>query len=66
MLFNSFVFWCFLAVVLILYHVVARNLRVQNRILLIASYVFYGYWDYRFLSLIVLSTVIDYFIANGL
>jgi len=29
--------------------------------LLVASYIFYGYWDYRFLSLIILSTIIDYF-----
>ncbi|MCD4691441.1 MAG: MBOAT family protein, partial [Calditrichales bacterium] len=32
--------------------------------LLIASYIFYGYWDCRFLSLIFISTVIDYFVAN--
>jgi len=34
--------------------------------LLVASYVFYGYWDYRYLSLIFISTVIDYFVAIGL
>lgn len=34
--------------------------------LLIASYIFYGYWDYRYLSLIFISTVIDYFVANGI
>ncbi|MEW8223065.1 MAG: MBOAT family protein, partial [Candidatus Thiodiazotropha taylori] len=31
--------------------------------LLVASYIFYGYWDYRFLSLIFISTVVDYFVA---
>jgi len=34
--------------------------------LLIASYIFYGYWDYRFLSLIFISTVVDYFVANAI
>ena len=34
--------------------------RGQNMMLLIGSYVFYGFWDYRFLSLIIISTVVDY------
>lgn len=38
--------------------------RLQNRMLLVASYVFYGYWDYRFLSLILFSTIVDYFVAK--
>src|SRR5215472_1060714 len=36
------------------------NHRQQNRLLLAASYVFYGFWDYRFLFLILISTVIDF------
>lgn len=39
------------------------NLRAQNIVILLASYVFYGWWDYRFLSLIFFSTILDYFLA---
>ena len=64
MLFNSLEFLIFLPTVFLLYwFVFQRNLRVQNLLLLISSYVFYGWWDYRFLSLIILSTVIDYFVG---
>lgn len=62
MLFNSLEFLLFLPIVFVLYWFVAnKNLRVQNILVLVASYVFYGWWDYRFLSLIALSTVVDYF-----
>ena len=62
MLFNSLEFLIFLPTVFLLYwFVFQKNLRVQNSLLLISSYVFYGWWDYRFLSLIFLSTVVDYF-----
>ncbi|BDD87620.1 MBOAT family O-acyltransferase [Desulfofustis limnaeus] len=64
MLFNSFVFWLFFAAVLVLYRFLDH--RWQNRMLLVASYVFYGYWDYRFLALIALSTVVDYVVALGI
>jgi alginate O-acetyltransferase complex protein AlgI len=40
------------------------NHRVQNLILLLGSYIFYGYWDWRFLGLILASTVIDFYIAK--
>ncbi len=43
---------------------VNRSLKLQNVFILVASYVFYGWWDYRFLSLIALSTVVDYFIGD--
>jgi len=61
MLFNSYTFWIFFAVVL----AVQRRLphRSQNSLLLVASYVFYAYWDWRFLSLILASTAVDYFVA---
>lgn len=39
--------------------------RRQNRMLLVASYIFYGWWDWRFLSLILFSTIVDYFCALG-
>jgi len=59
MLFNSITFFVFLAIVYTLYRI--TSFRFQNWILLIASYFFYGWWDVRFLFLIVLSTVVDYF-----
>ena len=64
MLFNSLEFLIFLPTLFLLYwFVFQKNLRVQNLLLLIGSYVFYGWWDYRFLSLIFLSTVVDYFVG---
>jgi alginate O-acetyltransferase complex protein AlgI len=64
MLFNSIEFLLFLPIVFVLYwFVFSKNLRVQNSVVLLSSYFFYGWWDYRFLSLIFLSTVIDYFIG---
>jgi D-alanyl-lipoteichoic acid acyltransferase DltB (MBOAT superfamily) len=58
LLFNSLEFLVFLPTVYLLY--VCMGHRRQNRMLLIASYVFYGAWDERFLFLIVLSTAVDY------
>jgi D-alanyl-lipoteichoic acid acyltransferase DltB (MBOAT superfamily) len=58
--FNSFAFVIFFVVVFGLYHALGRRLRAQNRLLLVASYVFYASWDWRFLSLILLSTAVDY------
>lgn len=63
MVFNSFEFFVFFLVVLAFYFAFAAYFRVQNFLLLMASYVFYGWWDWRFLGLIWLSTVIDYFCA---
>ena len=56
--FNSVTFGIFFAVVLPLYWLVPR--RARNVVLAVASYVFYGWWDWRFLSLLVISTVVDY------
>jgi hypothetical protein len=58
MLFDSPVYFVFLALVVPLYWQLER--RQQNIMLLFASYVFYGWWDWRFLSLILISTVVDY------
>ena len=64
MLFNSIDFAIFLPIVFVLYWFVTnRNLKLQNVLIVTASYVFYGWWDWRFLSLIVLSTAIDYFVG---
>jgi alginate O-acetyltransferase complex protein AlgI len=61
MLFNSFIFLIFLFVVLPIYYLLPQKRR--NILLLIASYFFYGYWDYRFLSLLLISTFVDYFVG---
>ena len=61
MLFNSYVFWVFLAIVLVLHAPLDRVWR--NRLLLVASYVFYGFWDWRFLFLVFASTLVDFFVA---
>lgn len=58
MLFNSFVFAVFFPVILALYWML--SFRLQNILLLVSSYFFYGYWDWRFLSLIAISTIVDY------
>src|SRR5580658_6164947 len=58
MVFNSLTFLVFLAVVLVLYY--RLNHRCQNLMLLVASYVFYGWWDYRFLSLLLFTSLFDY------
>ncbi len=66
MLFNSIDFAIFLPIVFGLYWLFSKNLKAQNAILLIASYFFYGWWDWRFLSLIVFSSIIDYFVGLGM
>lgn len=64
MTFNSLEFAIFLPLVFILYWFLFKNkLRSQNFLIVAASYVFYGWWDWRFLSLIIFSTLIDYFIG---
>jgi len=67
MLFNSIDFALFLPVVFVLYWFVFKNsLKYQNLLVVAASYVFYGWWDWRFLGLIVFSTVLDFFIGKSL
>ncbi|UKB83369.1 MBOAT family protein [Chryseobacterium sp. MEBOG06] len=62
MLFNSIQFVLFLQIVFLLYWFVTnKNLRLQNLLLLIASYFFYACWDWRFLFLLMFSTLLDYF-----
>ncbi len=64
MIFNSVTFVVFLAIVLPLHWLVPPSRR--NLVLLAASYVFYGWWDWRFLGLIALSTVVDFIIGQRL
>jgi alginate O-acetyltransferase complex protein AlgI len=61
--FNSFSYAFFLPVVLALYWILRRR-KPQNILLLIASYVFYGAWDYRFLALMWVSTITDFTIGR--
>lgn len=64
MLFNSLEFFVFLPIVFALYwFITKKHLKAQNVLIVIASYVFYGMWDWRFLSLIFLSTTVDYFVG---
>jgi alginate O-acetyltransferase complex protein AlgI len=62
MLFNTLEFWLFFSVVYGVY--LTLDLRGQNIWLLAASYVFYSFWDYRFVFLIVLSTSADWLLAR--
>ena len=67
MLFNSIDFAIFLPIVFLLYWFIAnKNLKLQNLLIVVASYTFYGWWDWRFLSLILFSTIIDYSIGRRL
>lgn len=60
MLFNSLQFVLFMLVVFPAYWLAHKNRQLQNVLLLAASYVFYGWWDWRFLFLIAASTVVDF------
>ena len=61
MLFNTLEFAVFFAVVLGIYHLLAH--RAQNAMLLGGSYLFYACWDWRFVSLILISTAVDYYVG---
>ena len=61
MIFTELNFWAFFAIVSAAYVVLPH--KAQNRMLLVASYFFYGSWDWRFLSLILLSTGVDYLVG---
>ena len=63
MTFNSLAFAIFLPIVFILYWFVFKNLKKQNVLILVASYIFYGLWDWRFLFLILASTAVDYLVG---
>ncbi len=67
MLFNSIDFAIFLPIVFFLYwFVINKNLKAQNILLIVASYIFYGWWDWRFLSLLICSSFVDYIVGIGL
>ncbi len=65
MLFNSFDFAVFLPLVYLLYWTLfQKEIKYRNVFLLSASYVFYGFWDWRFLVLIVISSLMDFLLAK--
>lgn len=64
MLFNSIEFAIFLPSVFAIYwFLLGKNLKLQNLFLLAVSYLFYGWWDWRFLSLIIFSSAVDYVVG---
>lgn len=63
MLFNSFEFLLFLPLVFAAYWALARHLRLQNLLVVVASYVFYGWWDWRFLVLIAFTSAWSYVVG---
>ncbi|MEM8892797.1 MAG: MBOAT family O-acyltransferase [Bacteroidota bacterium] len=65
MLYNTLEFSIlYIAVFLLYWFATNKNLRAQNILILVASYMFYGWWDWRFLSLVLGSSLTDYFVAN--
>jgi D-alanyl-lipoteichoic acid acyltransferase DltB (MBOAT superfamily) len=62
MLFNSWTFWLFFSIVLPIYWRLPH--RGQNIFLITVSYIFYGWWDWRFLPLIAFSTVMDFTLGH--
>ena len=60
MLFNSLNFLIFLPIVFLLYWFVFKPLKWQNLLVVVASYVFYGWWDWRFLILIAITSLCSY------
>ncbi len=67
MQFNTIDFAVFFPIVFVLYwFVFNKTIKAQNIFLVITSYLFYSFWDWRFLSLIFLSSLIDFFIAKSL
>jgi D-alanyl-lipoteichoic acid acyltransferase DltB (MBOAT superfamily) len=66
MLFNSIEFILFLPITFLLYWFVFKQLRLQNLFIVIASYVFYGWWDCTFLILIAFTTLCSYLSGIGI
>jgi alginate O-acetyltransferase complex protein AlgI len=65
MIFNSFIFFIFLGIVLPVFYLLPTKTS-KNSFLLIVSYIFYGYWDWRFCLLLTLTTLIDYYVGKAL
>jgi len=63
MLFNSFIFFILLGLVLPIFYFL-RSKTSKNAFLLLASYLFYGYWDWRFCLLLLISTLVDFYLGK--
>ena len=64
MLFNSIDFAIFLPIVFFIYWIVInKKLKLQNILIVFSSYIFYGWWDWRFLSLIIFSSFVDFYVG---
>src|SRR3989442_1359310 len=66
MLFNSDLFLQFFAAFLLLYYLVRHQLKARNALIVVASYIFYGCWNWRFLGLLILTSLLDYGVGLGL
>ena len=65
MLFNSIDFIVFLPIVFLIYwKILNKKIKSQNVLIIVSSYIFYGWWDWRFLSLILFSTIVDFLIGQ--
>ena len=65
MLFNSYIFFVFLGIILPIFYIL-KSKKARNIHLLIASYIFYSYWDWRFCFLLLISTIVDFFVGKTL
>jgi|KBSMisStandDraft_5_1062788.scaffolds.fasta_scaffold14058_3 D-alanyl-lipoteichoic acid acyltransferase DltB (MBOAT superfamily) len=65
MLFNSYTFAMFFAIFSALYWVLARRVRAQNVLIILGSFIFYGWWDVRFLVLVIVSIAADFLFGWG-
>lgn len=65
MLFNSIIFLTFMGIVIPIYYSLKKNI-AKKVFLLLASYVFYGYWDWRFLGLLIFSSVMDFYLGQAI
>jgi alginate O-acetyltransferase complex protein AlgI len=65
MIFNSFTFGIFLLIVFSIYWLLQGKLKAQNTFLLVAGCVFYGWWDWRFLGLLAVSTLTDFVVGRA-
>lgn len=66
MLFNSTDFLVFFGIFLLAWYLVRNSLRTRNWLIVVASYIFYAWWDYRFVALLLWSTLVDYFVGLGM
>ena len=64
MLFNSLDFAIFFPIVFLFYWAFSKHLTVRNLLILVSSYVFYGWWDWRFLFLIIISSFVDFIVGQ--